>query len=153
MQHSSCSHSLFNIDYHRYVPAEFATALQGYMSKPFGCFIQFLFLKRKVCVLNHSPSPVLRTFAHLSAVLTTRASSRLDQGLSLRLSPLAEQPGGLSKKPQKNTYKKKKPELIQQSNLSFQTLLARNIHRILPARTGNTEILCRNTDRLNQFFC
>ena len=151
MQHSTCSHSLFNIDYHRYVPAEFATALQGYMSKPFGCFIQFLFLKRKVCVLNHSPSPVLRTFAHLSAVLTTRASSRLDQGLSLRLSPLAVSPAGTLNT--LSTYKKKKPELIQQSNLSFQTLLARNIHRILAARTGNTEILCRNTDRLNQFFC
>ena len=45
-----------------------------------------------------------------------------------------------------HTQKKKKPELIQQSNLSLHTLLARNIHRILAARTGNTEILCRNAD-------
>ena len=38
-------------------------------------------------IWKNAESPALRAFARLSAVLTTRASSRLAHGLSLRLSP------------------------------------------------------------------
>ena len=91
MQHSTCSHSLFNIDYHRYVPAEFATALQGYMSKPFGCFIQFPVPKGFAPKLNYYVFPKLQTHEKRPQITLMLANARAARRChSLRSRPASQ---------------------------------------------------------------